>query len=241
MKVLVLGTGKCGSTRLAYALRDYYGANLVIEPFNKEYNDNKPIVMPVLEENTIVKCILGTGQSGSVDQDLFEFFLEYSLQFDKTVLITRRDQAARLLSVLHAQHYNTWNPDEKYTMMPWTITPDKSYDDITSILESDKVLEAISSFMHIPIVYLEYLTSADREIAFKELTKIMMRNEEDSFDNMYDKHLDPRFKMNQNPYDKHGGIAQLGEHLLCKQGVVGSIPSVSTTLKVSFPYPKTHL
>ena len=26
----------------------------------------------------------------------------------------------------------------------------------------------------------------------------------------------------------HGGVAQLGEHLLCKQGVVGSIPSAST-------------
>ena len=26
-----------------------------------------------------------------------------------------------------------------------------------------------------------------------------------------------------------GGIAQLGEHLLCKQGVIGSIPIVSTT------------
>jgi hypothetical protein len=25
-----------------------------------------------------------------------------------------------------------------------------------------------------------------------------------------------------------GGVAQLGEHLLCKQGVVGSIPIVST-------------
>ena len=27
-----------------------------------------------------------------------------------------------------------------------------------------------------------------------------------------------------------GGVAQLGEHLLCKQGVVGSIPSASTSL-----------
>jgi hypothetical protein len=26
-----------------------------------------------------------------------------------------------------------------------------------------------------------------------------------------------------------GGVAQLGEHLLCKQGVVGSIPITSTT------------
>ena len=29
-----------------------------------------------------------------------------------------------------------------------------------------------------------------------------------------------------------GGLAQLGEHLLCKQGVVGSIPSSSTTIDV---------
>ena len=28
-----------------------------------------------------------------------------------------------------------------------------------------------------------------------------------------------------------GAIAQLGEHLLCKQGVVGSIPTSSTSLK----------
>jgi hypothetical protein len=27
-----------------------------------------------------------------------------------------------------------------------------------------------------------------------------------------------------------GGVAQLGEHLLCKQGVIGSIPIVSTSL-----------
>ena len=28
----------------------------------------------------------------------------------------------------------------------------------------------------------------------------------------------------------HGALAQLGEHLLCKQGVVGSIPTGSTKL-----------
>ncbi len=30
---------------------------------------------------------------------------------------------------------------------------------------------------------------------------------------------------------KYGGIAQLGEHLLCKQGVSGSIPLISTRPK----------
>ena len=28
----------------------------------------------------------------------------------------------------------------------------------------------------------------------------------------------------------HGGVAQLGEHLPCKQGVSGSIPLISTNL-----------
>ena len=27
----------------------------------------------------------------------------------------------------------------------------------------------------------------------------------------------------------HGGVAQLGEHLPCKQGVMGSIPIISTS------------
>ena len=31
--------------------------------------------------------------------------------------------------------------------------------------------------------------------------------------------------------DRYGGIAQLGEHLLCKQGVCGSIPHISTRAK----------
>ena len=30
--------------------------------------------------------------------------------------------------------------------------------------------------------------------------------------------------------EKNGGVAQLGEHLLCKQGVIGSIPFISTKM-----------
>ena len=33
---------------------------------------------------------------------------------------------------------------------------------------------------------------------------------------------------------KFGGVAQLGEHLLCKQGVSGSIPLISTMKSNSF-------
>ena len=33
----------------------------------------------------------------------------------------------------------------------------------------------------------------------------------------------------QNITPKNGGVAQLGEHLPCKQGVMGSIPIISTS------------
>ena len=39
-------------------------------------------------------------------------------------------------------------------------------------------------------------------------------------------------RVHQDPpnavHETRGGIAQLGEHLLCKQGVSGSIPLIST-------------
>ena len=38
-----------------------------------------------------------------------------------------------------------------------------------------------------------------------------------------------KHKGQRNPIvERHGGIAQLGEHLLCKQGVKGSNPFIST-------------
>ena len=35
--------------------------------------------------------------------------------------------------------------------------------------------------------------------------------------------------------DRPGGVAQLGEHLPCKQGVMGSIPIISTKVKETSP------
>ena len=42
-------------------------------------------------------------------------------------------------------------------------------------------------------------------------------------------------------FGANGGLAQLGEHLLCKQGVVGSIPSSSTTFDESCSMSATDL
>ena len=41
--------------------------------------------------------------------------------------------------------------------------------------------------------------------------------------------------MHYNHVVAHGRVAQLGEHLLCKQGVTGSIPVTSTNhLKINY-------
>ena len=41
------------------------------------------------------------------------------------------------------------------------------------------------------------------------------------------------------PHKKYGGVAQLGEHLPCKQGVMGSIPIISTNGERERDIPKT--
>ena len=38
-------------------------------------------------------------------------------------------------------------------------------------------------------------------------------------------------RIHPDPPTHAGAVAQLGEHLLCKQGVVGSIPSSSTNVR----------
>ena len=40
--------------------------------------------------------------------------------------------------------------------------------------------------------------------------------------------------MKKRPWE-HGGVAQLGEHLPCKQGVMGSNPIISTSAKLAHP------
>ena len=45
--------------------------------------------------------------------------------------------------------------------------------------------------------------------------------------------LNDLFIQQNNP--KYGGVAQLGEHLPCKQGVMGSIPIISTRRKFRQP------
>ena len=42
-------------------------------------------------------------------------------------------------------------------------------------------------------------------------------------------------RIHPDPPEFAGAVAQLGEHLLCKQGVVGSIPSSSTNVRASHP------
>ena len=42
-------------------------------------------------------------------------------------------------------------------------------------------------------------------------------------------------RIHPDPPTHAGAVAQLGEHLLCKQGVVGSIPSSSTNVGASHP------
>ena len=48
-------------------------------------------------------------------------------------------------------------------------------------------------------------------------------------------------QLNNTSYREYGGVAQLGEHLPCKQGVMGSIPIISTIGERERDTPKTYM
>ena len=56
----------------------------------------------------------------------------------------------------------------------------------------------------------------------------MRKNEENEGRHFKAESQSRKAKMNRKGTEIYGGIAQLGEHLLCKQGVSGSIPLIST-------------
>ena len=51
----------------------------------------------------------------------------------------------------------------------------------------------------------------------------------------YDSHCCSILSDQKSLTPKYGGVAQLGEHLPCKQGVMGSIPIISTSGKLPQP------
>jgi hypothetical protein len=171
MKVLILGSGRCGTSRLGWCLKEHYNIPFTSEPFNWDYQKtSRQTEEYVVPDNHVIKCLPCYQQyidpelkTLTHEEDAKErtfWFMDLSLKFDKVILMTRRDLSQRLLSVLHAHKHGTWW--DKYTFKPISITEDDK-PLIDDFLYTEKVINTISQQLAIPMTYMEDLYTKDIE------------------------------------------------------------------------------
>jgi len=142
MKILIVGTPRSGTTSLLNVLSNACKLNKVFEPFNYDISNNYKF--PLDLENSIVKiCPFQTPKEYGTHSDFFKFVKEYYLEFDKTILITRKDKDEHLISWHNSISKNQLEKKEDLQI----------YFD---------VMYEISDELSIPLVFYEDLYGEDR-------------------------------------------------------------------------------
>ena len=179
MRILIIGTGKCGSGTLMYALAEDLKYDVLVEPFNRAVTDNFNFI---IEDNTIVK-IINTVPSDDI--------IEFSEQFDKVILIDRRDEVERFFSIMHAHQHDTWTHKENYSPQDVIINRDWiPY--LRGVFEGKECINRLSKDMDIPIVSMEDLCTADYNLSKETYQNIIDTGND--FQSLYDTHFDIKHK-----------------------------------------------
>jgi hypothetical protein len=175
MKILIVGSPRSGTSSLLRAISIAGNLKYVFEPFNYILKNTKPY--PFNIENSIVKiCPFQTPKEYGTNYDFYKFIKEYHLEFDKTILLTRKNKEEHLLS---------WHK---------SISKNKSetYESVSIFLD---VIYELSDELSIPLNFYEELYGDDRSISMEAIKKWNL-----PFDsNIINHELHPMFRYN---YDK---------------------------------------
>jgi len=217
VRILILASGKCGSSALLTAIADEYNIEPISEPFNYDlqrevladlqasgsiyfdYNDTTPHINfdpNYPRENIAVKCIPAYKQFPNWiptiplkinKANMTKFFVDLTKKFDKVILLSRENKAKQLFSVMHAHKYNTWGGS--YKVKPFTLE-ESDVEQIEDFFNIQDILNKISKHLNIEIISYEKLFNEDKEVSSKEYSKIG----EGNFDYLFEKYFHPKHK-----------------------------------------------
>jgi hypothetical protein len=212
MRILIIASGRSGSSQLVRLISDFLNLKMINEPFNYDFHDNivndpnvKDFNFRKLENNIIVKCIPSrthwpfhpkpTTSVQTQNKMRISFFTEFSKAFDKVFIMDRDNTAKQFFSVMHAHKHNTWGG--KYEFKPCTIDlEDYNWmEDFFNIKHELRILkEKINN--SVELTY-EYLYHPHKETSKSEFSKITEVNNKE-FDQIYNDWLNPKHKCNIN-------------------------------------------
>ena len=173
MRVLILATGRTGSTNLMMGLAEGLGCNYVAEPWNLDLalkGIPQDIDYNNIPEDVVVKVIVNVKQylgfymywttcpydcSGLdwLDNDSEAvFWYRFAQKFDKVIILDRYDIHAKVVSAVHAQHYDIWHKEYKYDER---IIPSNLKELYLKEEVSTELLKLLSRKLEVDITYYE--------------------------------------------------------------------------------------
>ena len=176
MKILIIGSGRCGSSQLQLALHKELQLPWCSEPFNNDLNAseisyqegrvNLPQIRKPKGEGIVKICahkyvpwkqipypVLITDYD-----DPINFYVKFAHEFDLVICLDRKDEGARILSALHAIKYDTWYG--KYKPQKLTLSMDESAV-INDIVNQKTAVHEIARRLRQEVIYLEDLYEKD--------------------------------------------------------------------------------
>ena len=198
MKVLIVGIGRSGTSSLMNGIAEQFDVR-ISEPFYhrrifKHYKEFEwPLKVLQEEGSLVIKCLINQTPlhlDVKTDEDMIGFYVDWSKEFDKTILLSRKnikehwESWLNLMYRFYQTHKEPWPGDRAkepnwvqnvHKKWYWDAIPQDFIDLQTPIKykfeQHHESIKVISERLNIPITYYEDLYGEDRLESFETINK----------------------------------------------------------------------
>ena len=191
MKILIVSVFRSGSTSLSLNLGKILNYEIYHEPFNYTLNEKK-ISYPIkIKDNKIFRTITyQVPKEFGNPNNFIKFIVEFKNQFDKIILLSRRNKKEHLESYvnlivktkLKKSVYEKWNINE--------IKDELKHFKYEEIQPHIDAINKLSELIDVPITYYEDLYGKNRIKSKQEIEKWDLNIDANLLNNL----LHPKFK-----------------------------------------------
>lgn len=151
MKILIISLPRTGSTSLMNEVSIKNNIKAVFEPFNPLNTQERNIRN---FENSVVKTIIFHKPNFIEEKDRLNWVIELTYEFDKTILLSRRDEIACAESWAFLNYKSKRLGFTSTASYLWEETPNYS-SSLKNVQEMNNELRIISEKINVPITYYE--------------------------------------------------------------------------------------
>ena len=165
MKILIIAIGRSGSTALTTLFGRILDYTTYYEPFNFKSAASK-IFPNTLPSNCVVKTI--SDQKPKDVVDILDFYTKYVNEYDRVILLSRKDKQLVYESILHRVTYffnRDWHTPYIYQELP------ENKEIREYVKNQSNLIESLSDILNIPITWYEDIYSGNIDFVKREITK----------------------------------------------------------------------